>query len=94
MERVKDILVYIVPAMVSIVVWVGTNEIIEARLRKRTDEISRIKMTSRRYHMYEDHNRRYRGENVSTILFWIKKEINPKLENKMRYSIKDKVKAK
>lgn len=88
-----EILIYLVPAILGIVLWIGIGELSERMLEKRTDEVSRIKKASRRLHSYEDHNTQYRSETESTISFWKKDRIDTKTEDRMRYSIRKNVKG-
>ena len=89
-----EIFIYLVPAVFGIALWVGISELLERVLGKKTDEVSMIKRASRRLHSYEDHNTQYRSETESTISFWQKDKIDTKTEDRMRYSIRKKVKGK
>ncbi len=83
-----EILIYLVPAVLGIALWIGISELLEKASGKKTDEVSRIRRASRRLHSYEDHNTQYRSEAESTISFWKKEKIDTKTEDRMRYSIK------
>lgn len=89
-----EILVYLVPAVLGIALWIGISELLERVLGKKTDEVSRIKRASRRLHSYEDHNTQYRSAMESTVSFWKKDKIDTKTEDRMRHSIRKKVKGK
>ena len=89
-----EILFYLVPAVIGIALWIGISELLERMLEKKTDEISRIKRASRRFHSYEDHNTQFRSETESTISFWKIDKIDTKTEDRMRHSIRKKVKGK
>lgn len=89
-----EILVYLLPAVLGIALWLGISELLERMLGKKTDEVSRIRRASRRPHSYKDHNTQYRSATESTISFWKKEKIDSETEDRMRHSIKIKVKGK
>lgn len=89
-----DILIYLLAAGLGIILWIATNEIGEKILDKKTDEVSRIKKTSRVPHSFEDHNTQYRKSNQTTISFWRKDRIDSATEKRLRHSIRTKIKDK
>lgn len=88
-----EIFTYLVPGVLGIILWLVINEFMERVLSKKTDEISRIRRTSRKPHSYEDHNTQFRNENESTISFWKKENIDLEEEDRMRQSIRKKVRG-
>ena len=89
-----EIFIYLVPAVIGIALWITISELLDRILENKTDEKSRIKRASRQHHFYEDHNTRFRSEKESTISFWQKDEIDVEEEDRMRHSIRKKVKGK
>ena len=89
-----EIIIYLSAAAIGIILWIAANEIEKKILDKKTDEISRIKKTSRVPHSYEDHNTQYRKSNQTTICFWRKDRIDSATEKRLRQSIRAKIKDK
>lgn len=89
-----EILMYLIPAIAGIVLWIIITEVLERVLDKKTDEVSRIKRASRTFHSHVDHNTQYRHPGVSSIILWKKDEIDPVTEERMRQSVKTQVKDK
>ena len=88
-----EILIYLVPAVLGITLWLGISMLLETALSKKTDEVSRIKQVSRKLYSNKYHNTRYRNGTESTISFWEKTVIDSKLEERMRQSIRRGVKS-
>ena len=89
-----EILIYLILAVLGIVLWIGISELLERVLGKKTDEVSRIKKASRCIHSYEEHNTQCHSKTESTISFWQKDKIDAKTEDRMRDSIRKKVREK
>lgn len=87
-----EILIYFSTAAFGIALWVIITELGEKILDKKTDEVSRIKKTSRTPHSFEDHNTQYRQSNQTTISFWRKDKFDFNTVERMRHTIKNKMK--
>ena len=89
-----EILTYLVPAAVGILLWIAITEILDKFLHSKNDEVSRIKKASRMVHSHEDHNTRFRRLGISATVLWEKDRIDPVAEDRMRQSVRMQVKGK